>query len=111
MEKYEDTQNKTTADFIVELMTDEQDGDEFSQEYIKAGFLSAAMRALVQARRNAELTQAQVAEQLGTKQTVIARWEKDKEGSISLRNYVEFALACGRAPLDITLELFSSLRD
>jgi transcriptional regulator with XRE-family HTH domain len=111
MENSKDIQVQTTSDFITEMMTDEQTGDEFSREYLKAGFLSSAVRALFYARKEAGLTQAQVAEQLNTKQAAIARLEADTEGSMSLRRYVEAALACGMIPLDITLVPVSVLRD
>jgi len=112
MEKPEDTSSvKTTSDFIVEMMMDEKDGEEFTREYLKAKFLSSAVRALYNARRKAGLTQAQVAERLNTKQAAIARLEADTEGSMSLRRYVDFALACGMDPLDIILEPVESIRD
>ncbi len=101
----------TTADFIAEMMTDEQTGQEFSREYLKAGFLSTAVRALFYARKQAGLTQEQVARLLNTKQASIARLEADTEGSMSLRRYVEAALACGMVPLDITLVPVSALRE
>ncbi len=112
MEKPEDTSSvKTTSDFIVEMMMDEKDGEEFTREYLKAKFLSSAVRALYNARRKAGLTQAQVAERLNTKQAAIARLEADTEGSMSLHRYVDFALACGMDPLDIILEPVESIRD
>ena len=112
MEKPEDTSSvKTTSDFIVEMMMDEKDGEEFTREYLKAKFLSSAVRALYNARRKAGLTQAEVAERLNTKQAAIARLEADTEGSMSLRRYVDFALACGMDPLDIILEPVESIRD
>jgi transcriptional regulator with XRE-family HTH domain len=112
MEKAEDTlSTKTTSDFIAQMMMDEKDGEEFTREYLKTKFLSSAVRALYLARRNAGLTQAQVAERLNTKQAAIARLEADTDGSMSLRRFAEFALACGMDPLDITLEPVESVRD
>ncbi len=102
---------KTTSEFIVQMMTDEKDGEEFTREYLKARFLSSAVRALYNARRKAGFTQAQIAERLHTKQAAIARLEADTEGSMSLRRYVDFTLACGMDPLDITLEPMESVRD
>ncbi|MEO7000335.1 MAG: helix-turn-helix transcriptional regulator [Ktedonobacterales bacterium] len=89
------------------LMRDE----ETARAYLKESFLTEAMLALFHARRDAGLTQAQIAERMGTKQSVIARWERDFGGSISLRNYVEFALACGVLPLDIALAPVDSIRN
>lgn len=111
MEQRETVQIRKTDDFVVDLMTDQENGEEFSREYIKKGFLSSARRLLFEARRQAKLTQAEVAERLHTKQAAIARWEKDREGSMSLRNFVEFLMACGKAPFDITDEAYPAFRE
>ncbi len=112
MEKYENTQTReTTNDIIIHELTDENTSSTFVKEYLKAGFVSSAVDALFYARRRAGLTQAQVAEQMNTKQAAIARLEADTDGSISLRRYAEFALACGMVPLDITLVPIESARD
>jgi transcriptional regulator with XRE-family HTH domain len=112
MEKDEDIQiTGTTDELIVQMLTDKEHGEEFTREYLKRSFLSAAVNALFHARRDAGLTQAQVAEKLNTKQTAIARLEADTAGSMSLRRFVEFALACGRMPFDIKLELVNTFRD
>jgi len=104
MDKYENAQSReTTADVIVRELSDEKNDPTFVNEYIKAEFLSSAADALFYARQQAKLTQAQVAERLNTKQSAIARIEADINGSMTLRHYAEFALACGMAPLDITL--------
>jgi transcriptional regulator with XRE-family HTH domain len=92
--------NGTVADSVRELLAA---GGEAAQDYLKENFLIQAMLALFHARREAHLTQAQVAAQMGTKQSAITRWEKDFDGSITLRRYVEFALACGKMPFDISL--------
>jgi transcriptional regulator with XRE-family HTH domain len=112
MDKDEDIQVVgTTSDYIVQNLTDEKDGEEFAEGYLKAGFLAAAVDALFYARRSAGLTQAQVAERLHTKQAAIARLEADVDGSMSLRRYVDVALACGFVPLDITLVSIDSARN
>lgn len=111
MEKDEDTQStETTSDFLIRMLTDEKDGEAFAREYLKAGFLSSAVDALFYARRAAGLTQAQVAERLKTKQAAIARLEADTTGSMTLRRYVDFALACGVVPLDISFAQLDSFR-
>lgn len=99
---------ETTSDFLIRMLTDEKDGEAFAREYFKAGFLSSAVDALFYARRAAGLTQAQVAERLNTKQTAIARLEADTNGSMSLRRYVDYALACGVVPLDISFAQLDS---
>jgi len=61
------------------------------------------MSALHEARLNAGLTQADVAERIGTKQSAIARIENSEPGSLTLRKYVDLAVACGLVPVDIEL--------
>lgn len=92
----------TTDDYLIQKLTDEEHGQEFTEAYLKAQFLSSAANTLFTMRRQAGLTQAQVAERLHTKQSAIARLEADFDGSMSLRRYVEFALACGVIPHDLT---------
>ena len=100
----------TTTDFLIQELTDEKGGQEFAREYLKADFLAAAVDALFYARRQAGLTQEQVAQKLGKKQEAIARWEADTDGKMSLRQYVEIALACGRIPLEMVLAPVDAVR-
>ncbi|HZU66643.1 MAG TPA: helix-turn-helix transcriptional regulator [Ktedonobacteraceae bacterium] len=103
MKRDEDTQiSGTMNDYLVQRMTDEQHGQEFTIEYLKADFLASAANALSSLRHQAGLTQAQLAERLNTKQSAIARLEADFDGAISLRRYIDFALACGFIPHHIT---------
>ncbi len=112
MKSYQDDQTReTTKDVIVRELTDEKNGLAFARDYLKADFLAAAVDALFYARRQAGLTQEQVAQKLGKKQEAIARWEADIEGKMSLRQYVEIALACDRIPLNVVLEPVESVRD
>ena len=92
----------TMTDYLIQKFTDEEQGKEFASEYLKSAFLTSAANGLFYMRRQAGLTQAQVAERLHTKQSAIARLEDDFDGGISLRRYVDFALACGMVPHDIT---------
>ena len=92
----------TMTDYLIEKFTDEEQGKEFATEYLKSAFLTSAVNALFYMRRQAGLTQAQVAERLNTKQSAIARLEGDFDGSIALHRYVDFALACGMVPHNIT---------
>lgn len=101
--------NITTSDLLKQMLTDEKDGPAFTEAFLKSSFLSSAVDALFCARRQAGLTQAQIAEIMQTKQAAIARLEADTNGSMSLRRYVEFALACGMVPLDIKLVPISSI--
>lgn len=111
MEKHENTHiGETTNDIIVRELTNRDSNSTFVKEYLKAGFVSAAVDQLFYARRQAGLTQAEVAERMDTKQAAIARLEADTKGSLSLRRYAEFALSCGMMPLEITLVPIESAR-
>lgn len=99
----------TTADHLAQKFMDEEQGHEFALEYLKSSFLTAAVNALFYMRRQSGLTQAQVAERLHTTQSAIARSEGDFDGGISLRRYVDFALACGMVPHDITFAPLESV--
>ncbi len=99
----------TTSDYLVQQLTDEEEGKDFAVDYFKSGFMSSAVNTLFYMRRQAGLTQAQVAERLNTKQSAIARLEGDVDGGISLRRYIEFALACGMVPHDITFAPLESV--
>jgi len=102
----------TVAEYLVHRLNDKQNGEDFAIEYLKTSFLTSAIQALCHVRRNAHLTQEQVAQKLGKKQAAIARWEADFDGKISLRQYVEIALACGVIPLPIKkFEPVFSVRD
>lgn len=90
----------TIEDSIRELLSSD---NEAARAYLKESFLSEAILALFHARRDAGLTQAQLAARLGVKQPTIARLERDFSGSVTLRRYVEVALACGVIPLDLAL--------
>jgi len=99
----------TMTDYLIEKLTDKKQGQEFAFKYFKSAFLSAAVNALFYMRQQADLTQAQVAERLNTKQSAIARLEGDFDGGISLRRYVEFALVCGMVPHNITFAPLESV--
>ena len=91
-----DNELKTTEQVILEMI--EQDGDAFLIGYLKSGLLSSAADSLFYARRNAKLSQEDLAGRMGKKQAQITRWETNKEGAISLRNYTEVAFALGMVP-------------
>lgn len=101
----------TTSDSVVQKLKDEKHGQAFAAAYLEADFLTSSANALFHIRREAGLTQAEVAERLNTKQSAIARLEADFDGSISLRRYVEFALACGMVPHNITFASIETARN
>ena len=67
----------------------------------KQDFFETVIHELVKVRHKAGLTQAQLAERMGTKQAVISRMEHDRCGSMSMHRFVDYALACGYAPLNL----------
>ena len=81
-----------------------------AKKYLKRRWLADATAALREARKEAGLTQEDVAQRLGTKQPAIARLENDREGRFSLARYIEYALACDMMPLDIEFEPVSEVR-
>ena len=83
----------TVTDYLIQQITDEEHGKDFAAEYLKSVFLETTVNDLFYVRRQAGLTQAQVAEKMKTKQAAIARFEADFDGGMSLRRYVDFALA------------------
>jgi transcriptional regulator with XRE-family HTH domain len=85
--------------------------DEGSRAYLKASFLASATLALWHARQEAGLTQAELAERLGTRQSAIARMEADHSGSMSLHRYIDYCIACGAMPFDMQLEKLDDLRE
>lgn len=101
----------TMSDYLVQKLRDEEHGQEYASGYLKADFLAAAANALFTLRREAGLTQAQVAERLHTKQSAIARLEADFDGAMSLRRYVDFTLACGVIPHHLTFTPVETARN
>ena len=102
---------KTTADFIARRLKDPTNGEAYFRAYLRAGFLESAVNTLYQARCQAGLTQAQVAEKLNTGQAVIARLEDDTEGAMSLHRYVDFVMACGMIPFNIMYVPIEAVHD
>ena len=69
--------------------------------YPRADWFYRAMAAVREARIRNGLTQSDVAETIGTTQSVIARMENAHRGSFSLDRFLEYAWACGAAPLQL----------
>jgi transcriptional regulator with XRE-family HTH domain len=108
METALEVEGGTLTDLVRELLVEDE---ESVTAYIEQSWVTRAIEALQDARRRASLTQEEVAKRLSTTQSAIARLENNHEGSISLRRYVRYALACGMAPFDITMEPVSAMRD
>jgi transcriptional regulator with XRE-family HTH domain len=112
MDKEEDTQSMgTVSDFLSQKLSEDEENLEATREYLMSVFLSSAVDALFDARRKAGLTQKQLAQKLGKKQSAIARWEADVDGKMSLRQYIEIAQACGVNPFVMALEPLENLRE
>jgi transcriptional regulator with XRE-family HTH domain len=112
MDKEKDSQpTETISDFLVQMLKEDEENLESTREYLLSMFLSSAIDALFYARRKAGLTQEQLAQKLGKKQSAIARWEADVDGKMSLRQYVEIAQACGVTPFAMALEPLEALRN
>lgn len=102
---------RTVSDFLSQKLSEDGEDLEATREYLMSVFLSSSVDALFDARRKAGLTQKQLAQKLGKKQSAIARWEADVDGKMSLRQYIEIAQACGVNPFVIALESLEHLRE
>lgn len=71
------------------------------REYLRARWLITATTMLEEARIQRHLTQCELAERLKTKQSVISRTESDFSGSITLRRFIDWLLACEMVPEEI----------
>lgn len=116
MEKPEEVSGEETmASYVERVVANEETGEEFTIEYFRTKFLSSVGRSLYYTRRDAGLTQEQVAERMQTHQSAIARFEADRNGSMSFRRYADFVIACGMLPTSLMthsiLEPIPSLRE
>lgn len=98
------------VDALTDLTRELLEDDETAYAYLLEAWLAQTTGKLREARREAGLTQAEVAERLGTKQPAIARLERDHEGRSSLRRFLEYALACGVLPFELSLESAEEMR-
>jgi transcriptional regulator with XRE-family HTH domain len=74
---------------------------EVAEGYLRADWFYRAMGAIRDARLRNGLKQAEVASRVGTTQSVIARMENAARGTFSVERFLEYAWACGAAPLDL----------
>ncbi len=76
----------------------EEDG-ESRKAYFRESWLAAAMATLYRARWGSGLTQAELAQRLGTTQSAIARLERSDDTKLS--TFWEYLYACDVAPAEI----------
>lgn len=100
----------TISDYLRKRLEDGKQDLVYTREYFKADFLTAVANSLFTLRREAGLTQAQIAERLSTKQSAIARLEADFDGAMSLRRYIDFVLACGFVPHQLAFTSIEAAR-
>ena len=78
--------------------------------FLTQSWIGGALGLMRQARRNAGLTQREVAERLHTTQSAIARMEHDRGGGVSLRRFANYIAACGYMPREVSLDRLDSAR-
>jgi len=89
------------------------DDDEWLTSYVKTSWLMHMMLQLEAARKQAGMTQGELADLLGTTSDAIVHIEADFDGNISLKDYIDWLLACGvvpkpldtMTPADVKLEI------
>ena len=89
-----------------ELLND----DQALRELLKTDWILSTMLNLEKVRKDAQYSQKELAQRLGTTQSVISRTESDSTGAISVRRYVEWLLACGAVPMELTFDPWSKVK-
>lgn len=97
----------TIGDSIQQLL---EENSAETREYLKERLLTSAALGLGAHRKAAGITQADLAERLGTKQPAISALEGDLSGSFSFRRYVDYLLACNVLPLDLSFAPVEGVR-
>lgn len=77
------------------------ESEEGAREYLLQTWFYHAMEAVHAARLRNDLTQAEIAERMGTTQSAVARLENAHIGNFSLDRFLHYAWECGVAPLDL----------
>ena len=85
-------------------------GDESAREYLRRRWLASAIGEVRRSRIRGRLTQADVAERMKTTQSAVARLERDHEGRLTLRRFIDYALACGVIPLELQVLPFEDVQ-
>lgn len=99
---------RTIDDMLHDLVNTD---DESARVYLLESFLDSVVDTLSTARKRAGLTQQDLAERLTTRQSVVSRSERDVSGSMSVRRFAEWSLACGFVPAPISLVPFTTARE
>lgn len=84
---------------IEEILAEE--GDEVLESFLQSEWFYRAMRKIKEARKRNHLSQMEIAERLGTTQSVVARMENAHYGNFSVARFIAYAWACGVAPVDL----------
>ncbi|MDQ3655127.1 MAG: helix-turn-helix domain-containing protein [Chloroflexota bacterium] len=93
---------------IDELISEYAGDDEVSSDFLKARWIAHTLSTMRTCRVDHELTQADMAEALGTKQPSVARLERGED--ITLSRMWDYFYACGMAPLQIPFVEFGKLK-
>jgi transcriptional regulator with XRE-family HTH domain len=86
-----------------------EESEESAKVYLRESWLAATMAMLSRARWATKLTQAEVAERLGTTQSAIARLERADDTTFG--RFWEYLYACGVVPLELETVCFDDLRE
>ena len=78
--------------------------DQALREFLKTDWILSTMLNLEKVRKDGHYSQRDLAQRLGTTQSVISRTESDSTGAISVRRYVEWLLACDVVPTELAME-------
>jgi transcriptional regulator with XRE-family HTH domain len=100
MQMPNEIQAEDTTEYSVEELLEES-ASEASESYLLATWFYRAMESIRNARLRNGLTQSEVAERIGTTQSVVARMENAHRGSFSVHRFLEYAWGCGAAPLEL----------
>lgn len=99
-------ESQSLEDLERELITE---GDKSATSYLRESWLSAMMAVLRDARRSAGLSQAALAEQLGTRQPSVSRLEHDENTTLS--RFIDYLIACGRMPFEVETIAIDEMRN
>lgn len=86
------------------------ESEESAYALLRENWLASTVAKLRAARRQAGLTQGDLAARLETTQSAIARLEADHEGRMTLHRFIDYAVACGVLALDMLLVPSRDLR-